>query len=225
MPRYGIKKAIEYHESNTGPSPFVRFSLKKSGDKAKVRFLAGTPKEDENNNQIFEDGKRYIPSLFYHKKYQMVNERCLVDQDNADPNVCPLCRVKAPRTLLTFIPLRERGDTVPDRWKYWVVGREMCNTIASAAEEIPGHDLTAIDFIIKRVGDGTSTKYELYPQDGTRGPLGPKETALEWQDPDDLIPLKSDEEVEKIAVEYDRAANATRGGGNGRVEEDEAVPF
>ena len=224
MPKYGLKKAVEFYEENTGTLPYAPFQLKKSGDKAKVRFLAGTPPEDEQGNQIFEDGKRYIPILYWHRKFKVIDERCAVDQDKADPNLCPLCRVHAPRSIKVFIPLRERGDTVADRVKWWVCSAETTRSIASMQEELPGHDLTAIDFIVKRVGDGTSTKYELYPQEGTRGPLGAKELALEFQDPDELIPIKSEEELEKLAVEYDRGQNATRTGGGDR-EEEESVPF
>lgn len=228
MAKYGMNAALKFHETNTGSLPYTPIKLPDNGSKVKVRILAkGSPPTDpETGDDIFQDDERYIVSLYFHKKFKVLNERCPIDSDTADPANCPLCRVKAPRTIATFIPMRERGDKERDRVKWMVIGREMLQRFISAQEEIPNHDLTGIDFVIKRVGKGTATQYELYPQANTAGPLGADERALEFPEPDDMIPVKSPEELEKLALDYERAQSATKtGGGDEEEEELERVPF
>jgi hypothetical protein len=222
----GLKGAMTAHEANTGSLPYSPIKLSKSGDKVLIRILAVAdepPIDPETEDPVPQDGVRYIYSLYFHRKFGVLDERCLVDADTADPNLCALCRVKAPRTVKTFIPMRERGDTQLGRVKWFVVGREALQSFITVQGVIPGNDLTGLDFIIIREGEKLQTRYMLYPQNDTSRPLSDQERALEFPDPMEFYPCKSEEEIEKVALDFERASKATATGGGGG--EEEQVPF
>lgn len=226
MPKVGLTAAMSFHEQNTGSLPFSPIKLNKSGDRVKVRILAlaSADEDPETGVAVLEPGKRYIKSLYFHRKFQVLDERCLVDEDTADPNICPLCRVGAPRTVKTFIPMRERGDTQKDRVKWFVAGREVVQSFITVCAVIPNGDLTGLDFIIVREGEKLQTRYQLYPQNNTERPLDDKEKALEFPDPEEFYPTKTVEEIETVALAYERATKATATGSSSSEVEDE-VPF
>jgi len=89
MPIGGLKGALHAHEANTGSLPYSPIKLGKSGDKVKVRILAhgDVPTDPETQQPIYEDGKRYIFSLYFHRKFGVLDEVCLVDEDTADRQV------------------------------------------------------------------------------------------------------------------------------------------
>jgi hypothetical protein len=208
---------------------YAPLKLPDQGSKAKVRFLAqAEPKVDpETNQQIIEEGVRYVQTLYHHSKFKVMDERCLAEEDAADPMACPLCRVQAPRTAKTYLPVRERGDTQQDRVKWFVIGREALQTLISVLGVIPNGDLTGIDFIIMREGVQLKTRYGFYPQNDTTRPLDAKELALQFPNPDDMIPMKTAEELESVALNWERAQHATPTGGGATATTggDEEVPF
>lgn len=214
----GLQAAGRFHDENSG-LPYLAFKIeegKKSPDDAKiVRVLAST---DELNEQ----GLPSISSIVMHQKFKVLNStRCLAgDGIKPDSGACPLCRVKAPRTLRTYIPVRVRGSK-GDEVHVIEYGRNNVQVVSALLDEVENGDITSVDFKIKRVGKGKDTKYMWFIVNNTTRPLSAEERALDVPDMEALIPMRSADELEAKALEWTRSNGATRTGGTNDNESDD----
>src|ERR1700722_20699837 len=168
----GFQNATQHHKDNTG-LPYKRFILAKDGDSAEVRVL-------QNQDEWV--------SLFFHEEFQKTKRtRCLSEDAAKDVEKCGLCAADVKRKLVTFIPVRVRGDANKEQVQLIEAGREMLNEVVSQIEELPeGTDITFFDFKVKRLGDKLDTKYKWICQAGTKHVLDEDEAALEIPNIEDL---------------------------------------
>lgn len=215
----GFGAAKEFHDENSG-LPYIAFKIKegeKAPDDAKmVRVLALTD-EDESRPEM-----PVIQSLVMHTKYKVLNPtRCLAgDALKPDPDKCPLCRVKAPRTLRTFIPVRVRGSK-DGEVQIIEYGRNNVQEVAALLSELENGDITSTDFKIKRIGAKKDTKYKWFISHRTERPLDEEELALEIPDISELIPMKEFHELESRAMEWERSQGVKKTGGSNDNDDDD----
>ena len=198
----GFKAASHFHEENSG-LPYLAFKIeegKKAPDDAKiVRVLASTDEDNDLDLPV-------IASIVMHQKFKVLNSTPCLAQDSLkpEPDICPLCRVKAPRTLRTFIPVRVRGSK-KDEVHIIEYGRNNIQEVSSLLDELENGDITSVDFKIKRLGKGKDTKYKWMIVNNTTRPLSDEEKALEIPDMTELIPMRTVEELEVKAREWARS--------------------
>lgn len=214
--RRGLATAQKYHEERN-VMPYRPFKIKAKGDPVVGRCL--------------QDADDLI-SLFMHNKFKVLNTtRCTHDEDSPNGELCPLCRVKCPRSLRTYIPfyvrpnqkntLYEKLDDPQDRITVIEYG-------ARALEEVAGYiseygELTQSDVKIKRVGEEKATQYKWYPVRGSERPLNADELALEVPDLNEIIAIKDDSELEKLAMQFERSDTVAPV--ESSTEEDDEIPF
>lgn len=224
----GLASAQEFHAENSG-MPYLPFKIEEGAkpplDSRIVRVLALTNADPERPEIPV------IESYVMHQKFKILNStRCAAgDSLKPDPDKCPLCRVKAPRTLRTFIPVRIRGAKGDD---VHVIeyGRNNVQEVVALLEEVEGGDITSFDFKIKRTGSKKDTKYKWYIVQKTDRPLNEEELALEVPNIDELVPIKEEHELETKAMEWERSAGAKKTGGTNDAQDDdeeidEEIPF
>lgn len=206
----GLKQTQQYHDEHTGLA-YDPFKIK-PGEEPKVIRVLALAEPDEN-----QPDRPVIQSLFIHNKFRIINStRCLTQEDEADPTICPLCRVNCPRSLRTFIPVRVRKDEKKDRVQMIEYGRNALAEVQSCIEEMPNGDITMSDIKIKRIGEKKSTQYKWIIVSNTERPLAEAELALEVPDIGEDFPIKDDSEVEKIAMQFERSTKAKK------VDDDDA---
>jgi hypothetical protein len=219
----GLNAAKEFHDNNTG-MPYLMFKiedgLKPPANAKIVRVLQGVEE---------------LTSLVIHTKFKVLNPiRCKSESLKPDPDICELCKVKAPRTLKTYIPVRVRGNKNKDEVHVIEYGRNNVQQVQSVLEEAgTDGDLTGCDFKIKREGSKKDTKYMWFVVPNSYRPLTDEEKDLEVPDIAVLIPIKSDEEMHKAAIDWQRAQGATKTGGTNDNEDettdgeqiDDEIPF
>jgi len=200
----GLKQTQQYHDEHTGLA-YDPFKIK-PGEEPKVIRVLALAEPDEN-----QPDRPVIQSLFIHNKFRIINStRCLTQEDEADPTICPLCRVNCPRSLRTFIPVRVRKDEKKDRVQMIEYGRNALAEVQSCIEEMPNGDITMSDIKIKRIGKEKSTQYKWIIVSNTERPLAEAELALEVPDIGEDFPIKDDSEVEKIAMQFERSTKAKK---------------
>lgn len=206
----GLSEAKEWHDSNTG-MPFTPFKIEKDGGSEIVRVLI--PANE-------------IESLYIHREFHKLNPtRCAAPADSPDETACPLCAVKAPRSLRTYIPVRVRGDKKTDRVQWIEYGRDMLQTVIAMLENIPEGDLTGVDIKIQRVGSKLDTKYMWYAQMSNIRPLDDAEKKLYLEPMDMIWPVKDQDDLEKRAMEYSRATGAAPVAADDGTTPSEEIPF
>jgi hypothetical protein len=222
----GLKKIGKFHEENTG-LPYHPFKIKddlpKDKQFAKVRVLAhAEPDYDDEGGEI-DNGKPVIQAIFMHQAFRVVNSTRCVNNDSAQPvpEECPLCRVKCPRSLRTFIPVRVRNDEDEKRVQIIEYGRNHLTEVQNFIEEREDADITGVDIKIKRIGKKKDTEYRWTPILGTERPLDEQELALEIPDMLALIPVKEESELEKRAMEFERAMKAKKVKGEDADDDDD----
>lgn len=195
----GFANRQRFDEENTG-LPFTPFKIKEKGPAEIVRVLL--PVDD-------------IQSLIVHRRFKVLNQiRCAAAESlQANPDVCPLCAVKAPRTMRTYIPVlrRQRKDETnyEPRVEFIEYGREGVGEVASLLEDV-NNDITSVDFKIKRIGVDKETKYKWLPVNGTQRDLNEEERALEIPDIDELLPIKPEVELLRRAEEWRKYAEGVK---------------
>jgi hypothetical protein len=238
----GFAKATHFNEENSG-LPFSPFQIKENGPGETVRVLALPAFDPERPDYPV------IQSIVMHRAWKVLNPtRCASTYFNEEegiteqttepgPSMCPLCAVKAPRTLRTYIPVlrRKRPDETGYQPKVQVVeyGREGVNVVIAQMEELPGNDLTTIDFKIKRQGKGKDTKYPWIAVQGTHRPLNEMELAMlvDVPDIDALLPCKTPVEMQRRADDYVKATEKVLAIDEGRPTaaaddlDDDEIPF
>jgi hypothetical protein len=219
--RKGLATALKYHEERT-VMPYRPFKIKAKGDPVVGRCL-----------QDADD----LVSLFMHNKYKVLNTtRCAHDEDSPNGTLCALCRVKCPRSLRTFIPffvrpnqkntLYEKLDDPQDRLTIIEYGARALEEVAGFISEYG--ELTQSDVKIKRVGEEKATQYKWYPVRGSERPLNAEERALVVPDLTELIQIKEGDELEKLAMQFERADGVlpTNGNSDGTADlEEDEIPF
>lgn len=200
----GLKQTQQYHDEHTGLA-YDPFKIKAGEEPKSVRVLALAEPDDEKPN------RPVIQSLFIHNKFRVINStRCLTQEDEADPTLCPLCRVNCPRSLRTFIPVRVRNDEKKDRVQMIEYGRNALAEVQSCIEEMPNGDITMCDIKIKRIGKEKQTQYKWILQPSTQRELSEAELALVVPDIGEDFPIKDESELEKIAMQFERSSGAKR---------------
>lgn len=223
----GIKAASQYHEENTGLG-YLPFKIKEgTKEPVIVRVLAqAEPLNDDDDQPI-------IQSLFIHREFKVLNStRCTHDGEKADPDKCPLDRVKAPRSLRTYIPVIVKDD---EKRRVHIIeyGRDNLAEVQEIISECPEGDITKVAIKITRHGKGTSTQYKWRIIQNSTRDLTDEELNLEIPDMEEAIPIKSWDELEKIAMQYERSKGVKEvsGDGSDADEGDEAeldeeeIPF
>ncbi len=187
----GYTAANQHHKENTG-LPYKPFKLEKSGDFAEVRVLQS---QDE------------WLSLFFHQVFgKLKRTRCSSEDSAKNPEICGLCAVEAPRKLVTFIPVRVRGDEEEDRVQLIEAGRDTLNEIVSQIEELPeGADITTYDFKVKRAGEKLDTKYKWHLQASTKRPLDEREAALPIPNVEEMIEVPDELTLVQRIKQYRQA--------------------
>jgi hypothetical protein len=225
----GLTATKKHHDENSG-LPYIAFKIKEGSkppdDSRTVRVLA-LRDFDENRPDI-----PVIESIFMHQKYKTLNPtRCPSDLATGDPANCPLCRVKATRSLRTFIPVKVYNQDPAQEVQVIEYGRNNIQEILALLDELETGDITSVDFKIKRVGKGTKTQYKWYIVSRSERELSEEELALEVPDMNELIKIKDVSELERLAMEWDRSQNAkkTTGGTNDNDDEEDEledeIPF
>jgi hypothetical protein len=187
----GFEKATQHHKENTG-LPYKRFILAKDGDAAELRVL-------QNQDDWV--------SIFFHEEFgQTKRTRCLSDDTAKNVDTCGLCADDIKRRLITFIPVRVRGDLNEAQVQFIEAGREVLNEVVSQIEELPeGTDITFFDFKVKRSGVKLETKYKWICQPATKHPLNAAEVALVVPDLETLLPLPDELTVAQRLKQHHQA--------------------
>jgi len=195
----GLKQTQQYHEEHTGLA-YDPFKIK-AGEEPKVVRVLALAEPDDN-----QPDRPVIQSLFIHNKFRVINStRCLTQEDEADPTLCPLCRVNCPRSLRTFIPVRVRADEKKDRVQMIEYGRNALAEVQSCIEEMQNGDITICDIKIKRIGKEKKTQYKWILLANTERGLNEAELSLKVPDIGEDFPIKDESEIEKIAMQFERS--------------------
>jgi hypothetical protein len=206
----GLKTINKYHEENTG-LPYFPFKIKEGAKEktVRVRVLAKANYDYDDGGNILNPEANVVQALFMHQKFKVLNPtRCVSDDIEPVPGACPLCRVKAPRSLRTYIPVRVRGDDNKTRVQIIEYGRDNLNEVQNFIEEYAPHgDITQIDVKIKRMGVGKDTEYRWLPA-GDERELDSDELELEIPNMDEIVPIKDELELEKRAIDFERYMEA-----------------